>query len=371
MSRRRTTPLRALWQSFLLLGLLTLLSACGDDGQTGLENQAAAIAVETATAREQDVQTRLHAVGRLVSKNAPVLASEINARVVEVLVDEGEPVAQGQVLVRLDTTTFELARQEAKAAIDQLAVAIANEERRVKRYRDLKTTNAMPQERLDDAEAKLASDRAAKVAAEARLSIAEDRLAKAQLVSPVSGVVERRHVSVGDYARVADPLISVTDVTHLRAELPFPETVAHLLRPGQAIELESPIAPGLKLEAVVGQIRPQVGRMNRSLVVIADLTNPGPWRPEATVTVDVVVDSRPGAVVVPVGSLVERPAGTVVYVLDAGGGDVVRERVVQPGERQNGLIEIVAGLEPGQTVVGDGAYYLSDGARIQVRGSGQ
>ena len=80
---------------------------------------------------------------------------------------------------------------------------------------------------------------------------------------------------------------------------------------------------------------------------------------------------RPGAVVVPVGSLVERPAGTVVYVLDQEGGDVVREQVVQPGERQDGLIEIVAGLEPGQTVVGDGAYYLSDGARIQVRGSGQ
>ena len=79
--------------------------------------------------------------------------------------------------------------------------------RRRKRYRDLKTTNAMSQERLDDAEAKLASDRASLSAAKAGLAIAEDRLAKAELVSPVDGEVERRHVSVGDYVRNADPLI--------------------------------------------------------------------------------------------------------------------------------------------------------------------
>ena len=59
----------------------------------------------------------------------------------------------------------------------------------------------------------------------------------------------------------------------------------------------------------------------------------------------------------------------VVYVLESADSDVVRERVVQPGARQNGWIEIVSGLEAGQFVVGDGAYYLSDGARVQVRGS--
>lgn len=343
-----------------------VLAACGSD-EDSLATDQAALAVEVVESREQDVQTRLHAVGRLVSKTAPVLASEINARVTEVLVDEGLAIETGQVLVRLDTTAFELARQEATAAIERLTVSIGNEQRRVERYRNLKTTNAMSQERLDDAEAKLASDRASLSAAKARLAIAEDRLAKAELISPVDGTVERRHVSVGDYARAADPLISVTDTVNLRVELPFPETVGHLLRPGQKIELESPLAPGEKHEAVIEQIRPQVGRANRSLVVISDIQNPGPWRPEATVRADVVVDSRPGAVVVPYSALVERPAGMVVYVLDSVDSEVVRQQVVQPGERQNGWIEIVSGLEAGQLVVGDGAYYLTDGARVSVR----
>lgn len=356
-------------RTILLLASLTLLAACGNDEQSMGGIETAALAVEVTEAQKKDVQTRLHAVGRLTSRNAPVLASEISARVIEVLVDEGETVTEGQVLVRLDTTAFELARQEATAAIERLSVSIANEERRVKRYRDLKTTNAMSQERLDDAEAKLASDRASLSAATAGLAIAEDRLSKAALVSPMDGEVERRHVSVGDYVRNADPLISVTDTLNLRVELPFPETVGHLLRRGQKIELESPLAPGEKYEAVIENIRPQVGRANRSLVVISDIANPGPWRPEATVTADVVVDSRPGAVVVPVVALVERPAGMVVYVLENADSDVVRQQVVQPGARQNGWIEIISGLEPGQIVVGDGAYYLTDGARVQVRGS--
>ena len=58
----------------------------------------------------------------------------------------------------------------------------------------------------------------------------------------------------------------------------------------------------------------------------------------------------------------------VVYVVNGPDGDTVSQRVVEPGERQNGTIEIRSGLEPGQVVVRDGAAYLSDGAHIAVRG---
>ena len=361
VSKSRAAP----WVLFALL-----LGACGGPEDGERDEGPAPVAVTVATAETRDVQTTLRSIGRLVSRSAPMLSSEISARVVEVLADEGEAVTRGQPLLRLDTKPFELARREAQAAIEQLNVSIANQQRRVQRYRDLQSSNAMSQEGLDDAETKLAADRAAKAAAEARLAIAEDRLARAEVVSPLDGVVERRHVSVGDYARPADPLFSLTDTQNLRVQLPFPETVAHHLRPGQPAILESAIAPGLKHEIRIEQVRPQVGGVNRALVAVADITNPGPWRPGATVAGDVVVDSRPGAVVVPYVSLVERPAGTVVYVLDDPAGGTVRQVVVEPGERQNGSIEILSGLEAGQVVVRDGSSYLSDGAVVEVRGEG-
>ena len=344
--------------------LLPLLAACGTSDSGDVVAEPKAIAVKTATVEQRGVQTRLKAIGRLVSENTPVLASEVNARVIEVLVDEGEPVEEGQVLVRLDRITFELSRQEAQAAIRTLEVSISNEQRRVNRYRDLKSTNAMSQERLDDAEAKLAADRASMAAAEARLAIVEDRLSKTDLVTPVHGVVERRHVSVGDYVQTGNPMFTVTDIYHLRARLPFPETVGHMLKPGQKMILESPVAPGVKLEARIDQIRPQVGATSRSLVVIAEVDNPGQWRPEAAVEAIVIVDDRPDALAVPYNAVIQRPSGKVVYVLE---GDTVREQVVEPGERQNGLVEIRSGLEQGQQVVSDGAHYLSDGAVVAVR----
>ena len=351
----------------LFAALLPLLAACGRD-EADTDAGQGAVPVTVATVERQAVDSRLHSVGRLVSRHTPVLASEVDARVTRILVDEGEAVRRGQVLLLQDGTPFELAAREARAAIEGLDVSIANELRRVQRYRDLEQTNALSQERLDDAEAKLAADRAARTAAEARLAIAEDRLARAELVSPIDGVVQRRHVSVGDFVRAASPLMAVTDTQALRAELPFPETVAHRLRPGQRVILESAVAPGLRQEAVIDRVRPQVAVGNQALVVIIEVENPGPWRPGATVEAAVITDVRPAALLVPHVSVVQRPAGSVVYVLDDPQGGVVRQRVVEPGERQDGVIEIRSGLEAGEVVVADGASFLSDGARVAVRG---
>jgi RND family efflux transporter MFP subunit len=204
-------------------------------------------------------------------------------------------------------------------------------------------------------------------AAQAQLAITQDRLAKTKLVSPVSGVVETRHVSVGDYVKDGGALFTLTDTSALRVEIPFPETVGHQLQTGQVLQLESPLAPGLVVSARVEDIRPQVGSKNRSLMVIAHVTNPGPWRPQATVNGRLMVDTRPDAVVIPLASVVKRPAGDVVYRLESRNSPEVQQVVVRTGVKQDGWVEISEGLEPGAIVVVEGAAFLTDGARITVQ----
>jgi multidrug efflux pump subunit AcrA (membrane-fusion protein) len=107
--------------------------------------------------------------------------------------------------------------------------------------------------------------------------------------------------------------------------------------------------------------------MSRALVVIADVMNPGPWRPEATVEATAVVEQRPNAVVVPLLSVVQRPAGNVVYLLQqTGDRQTVQQQVVEVGARQDGWIEISSGIEPGTKLIAEGATYLSDGALVAV-----
>ena len=95
-----------------LLGILAIavLSACGSEEAADSNDQGTdrAVAVTLAEAGQQEVRVELYSVGRLISLNTPLLAAEVDARVVEVLVDEGEPIVQGQELLRLDTTALEL-----------------------------------------------------------------------------------------------------------------------------------------------------------------------------------------------------------------------------------------------------------------------
>jgi len=276
--------------------LLMLLSACGGDaGDSDNSVTERIVSVTLAEVRTTDVLVELYSVGRLVSRSTPMLAAEINARVVEVLVEEGDTIEQGQELILLDTTSAELSRLEAQADIQRLKVSIANEEKRVRRYRDLKTKDMMPQERLDDAEAKLAVDKATLAAAQARLSIAADRLTKARLVSPARGVVEKRHVSVGDYVKVGGPLMTVTDTYSLRAELPFPETVAAKLRLDQQLFLTSPLAPGLEVESAVSAIR-AAGNAPAKMSVLSTMATPRKMktpRPPAPIAAAIVATPTP------------------------------------------------------------------------------
>jgi len=356
------------WKPVCCSVFVLLLSSCGakDGAEVAGQEETRAIAVTVVEAGSREVRDELYSVGRMVSRNTPTLAAEVSARVIDVRVDEGQAVRAGQVLLALDRTTFELAEREALANIQRLDANISNEQRRVERYRGLQDKDMMPQERLDDAEASLAVYRASLAAAEAQLAIVQDRLAKTELVSPVTGRVEKRHVSVGDYVKDGGALFTLTDTSSLRVEMPFPETVGDLLQTGQVLQLESPVAPGMVIEAVVDEVRPQVSAMSHSLTVISNISNPGPWRPQATVEGTLVVEIRRGAVVVPSASVVKRPAGEVVYVLDLQQDGLVRQVVVKTGVRKAGWTEILEGLEHGDAVIVEGAPYLTDGARVTV-----
>lgn len=106
------------------------------------------------------------------------------------------------------------------------------------------------------------------------------------------------------------------------------------------------------------------GAGNRAFDVFVTLDNPGVWKPGASVVGKVVLGEHPNAVVVPEGSVVIRPAGKVVYVVK---GDKVEQRLVQVGVEQNGAVEILSGLQANETVVVDGAGFLTDQAPVVVK----
>jgi RND family efflux transporter MFP subunit len=140
--------------------------------------------------------------------------------------------------------------------------------------------------------------------------------------------------------------------------------VLNLIKTGQRVQLTTPTSPGKTIEGKISEIRSVIGSANRAFEAIVEVSNPGDWRPGASVNGAVVVAEHPGAAVVSEISVVQRPAGMVVYVVKDG---KAAQRIVQVGERRDGVAEIVSGVTAGEVVAMDGAGFLTDNADVAIK----
>lgn len=347
-----------------VLLLLAALAAggCGGGDEGAQADLVRRTPVTTAEAGRERVDAVETTVGRLEAIAAPALAAETSGRVVRLLVDGGTRVKQGEILAELDGEPQRLAVASARANVERLEALLENQSRTVRRYRELRS-QAVSESMLEEAVAQQSARQAELNDARARLAEAEYRLDRTRVRSPVDAVVERRLISVGDYVSPGTPIVTIVGVDRLRAVLPFPERMAGELRPGLPATLEQPTRPGEFVSAAVNEVRPMVGTNNRAVEALVDLPPSLAWPPGGTVTAHVVLASRDG-VVVPAASVVRRPAGDVVYVLQ---GEKAAERKVTVGVRSGERAEILSGVEPGETVVLSGAGFLTDGALVTVR----
>lgn len=349
--------------------LTLLVSACGDgqSNEVDLANNTRAVLVSTVIAEVRDLPIWLETVGQVHSKSAPTLAAEVSGRITRVTADTGDLVKEGQLLAETDTSTLLLQQQAAQAGIERLEVHIANGERRVERFETLSSKNLSSQTQLDDAREQLEAYRADYKAAEAQLAIVNDSIIKSLVVAPVSGVIQQRMIATGDFVNRGQPLFEITRPELLQAWLPYPESVALRVRVGQPVEIFSPLTPGESVTGEITELQPSVGMGSRAIMAIIDLENPGKLRPSATLTGKVLVETRQATVMVPIMSIVRRPAGDIIYVIN---GDKAEARIVGTGYHNGAMVEITSGLAGNEVVATDGAAFLTDGASVNIKESG-
>lgn len=180
----------------LLCAVVALLDACSRDAATGAVSAPGTL-VTVVAAGSRDVPVAVSTMGRVEGRASPLVAAEVDARVLRLTVDEGDALAVGDVMAELDATTFALELRAASAETARAQAMLDNEERRVARLHDLLQKGSIAREQYDDAAAQLAVVRAQRQAVEARLRLADDQLGKAIVRAPIAGRVQARLVSVG------------------------------------------------------------------------------------------------------------------------------------------------------------------------------
>ena len=342
-----------------------LLTACGGQDNSDSENVPAtrAVMISTTRAEVRDLPIWLETVGRVHSHSAPTLAAEVAGRVTRVSADTGDSIEAGQLLAETDTSTLLLQQQAAQAGVDRLQVHIANGERRVERFETLSVKNLASQTQLDDAKEQFEAFQADYKAAEAQLAIVNDSIAKSHVTAPVSGVIQQRFISEGDFVNRGQPLFEITQPNRLQAWLPYPESRALRVKVGQAAKLYSPLIEGELISGEVSELQPSIGIGSRAVMAIVDLDKAGDLRPGATLSGHVLVATHANAVMVPNKSVVHRPDGDMVYIIQ---NNTAEARKVVSGRNQDAMIEITAGLQGDEVIATDGASFLSDGASVSI-----
>lgn len=335
----------------LLIALLLsiALAGCGKKKEEDKKGLPPSL-ITVAQAQARDLEIAEEAVGEADSTTAPKVAAEVAGRVIRVHAEVGDAVKQGQVLAELDASDY-------SADAKRLQAQAVTQQRLTARYQDLAKQGFISPSKLEEVEAQ-------NVAAQEVYSRAAKNLARTRIVAPIAGRIDGRFIAQGDWIDLGKPTFQVTSSARLRIRLPFPETVAPRIKPGQAVHLFSPSSPDKPFTGKVTEVRPMVGSGSRSFDAIVEVDNPGDWKPGASVTGRIVVETHGGAIMVPEQSVVLRPAGKVVYVVASG---KAAQRVVKTGIKDRGQIEILEGLQAGEAVAVDGAGFLSDQAKVSVQ----
>jgi len=346
-----------LYAAASLIVVSTLISA----EETEDTSQSPGTPVTTVKSIQTSMVAATTVRGEIESSSTPHVAAKVAAEIVSISVDEGMPVQVGQLMAELDDEAFKIAEESANADIQRMEVLIDNQKRILKRNKDLIGKKLVAQSALDDAITALKQSQAELLSAKARLKEARYQLSHCKITSPIDGVIQQRPISLGDYVKSGDLLFQIVSTDDLRARLYFPETLAATIQLGMSVELTQ---GGKTITGKVDSIRPMLEANNRALHVLVSFQNEDNWKAGSSIVARVILAEHTQAVAVPEKALVRRPIGTVVYRIKNG---IVSEQVVTTGLKQDDLIEVTSGLRAGESIVMDGAAWLTDGARVDVQ----
>ena len=324
-------------------------AAPAQTGTAAGERPAQVLPVEVEKAKLVAMTDTISAIGSLLSDESVQISAETNGRISGMGFREGDRVAAGQVLFKLDDRIIAAQRADAEARL-KLA------ETSYQRYTTLRATGNTAQINLDTAVSDLAVARSA-------LDIVNAQAEKLSITAPFPGVVGFRSVSPGAYVTAGAPLVNLEKIDVLKVAFSVPELALASLTAGQKVEVAADALPGESFEATIAAIDPAVDVNGRAIRVRATLDNrAAKLRPGLLARVRVLGVSR-NVVAIPESAVVPRGHGSVVFVIEDG---KAFERAVVTGARRDGLIEIVQGVAEGQPVVTAGQQRLRNGAAVEI-----
>lgn len=285
--------------------------------------------------------------GRIEAVNQGTVSAQTSGRVAELPFDVNDFVDEGAVIMRFTDTEQRAALNRAEAALAEARARLANAETEFERGEKMIANNTIAQSRFDQLKAERDSAQARLKAAVAGVDTAKEQLEYTVVRAPYAGIVSERHVELGELVGPGQPLISGLSLQSLRVNVDVPQS---MFRAVHTIGKAFVYVEGKRIAAEsltffpVADIGSNTFRVRVNLPDGAATLFPGMF-----VKVGFVVGET-RRLLIPAGAIVRRSELSGVYVTD---GDRVVLRQVRLGRTFDGLIEVLSGLDAGESVALD------------------
>ena len=326
-----------------------MLGGCG--GKASNAPRRDAPMVSAAAVKAMRFVDRVDAVGTARANEQVTLAAPVTERVQRLNFDDGQFVTRGQVIAVL-------AVGQENAQLAEAGARAREAEQQLTRLNALKDRGFATNSAVDTQVALAAQARAQ--AAEARASIG-DRVIRA----PFSGWVSLRNISAGAVVTSGTEIAQISDISRIKLDFAVPETLLAQVRVGQPIEAHAAAFPDAPFHGSIATIDPVLNPQTRAATVRAVLPNGDKrLKPGMLLTVRIEAQARQ-SLAVPELAVVGEGEHSFVFVVDK---DMAKRVPVRTGVHSAGMVEVLAGLQPGQRVITEGVVKVTDGQKIRLTG---
>ena len=340
-------------------------------GATASTTLHAASPVETAQSEMQPVVQIVTVNGTVTSPQSAILSPSIGGLVEKTLVDAGDRVESGAIVVTLDSELGRLALERAVAEEAQARIELDDAKRRLTEAERVGPQRGIAETEIKSLRAEVTRDEAALEAATAAARQQRAVLRRHEVRAPFNGVVSQRLAQVGEWVNPGDGLVELVATEGLRFDFRVPQTYYAKLNAETRVDLALDALPDEVMPGRVQSIVPvkDPGARTFLLRVLADESAELAVTPGMSVRGTIRIDTGRKAVVVPRDAVLMHPDGRkTVWVVEAEDGKpIVHEKRIQAGLEFDGLVEVREGLEAGLDIVTRGNEALRDGETVLLR----
>ncbi|OYY06470.1 MAG: efflux transporter periplasmic adaptor subunit [Rhizobiales bacterium 35-68-8] len=330
------------------------------------------VPVLAAAAKLADVPVYLDAVGTTKALNTVTVRPQVDGKLISVTFKEGQDVEKGDVLARIDPTTFQATLDQAQAKKAQDEALLNNAKNDLTRYEQLAATNAINKQQADTQKSLVAQYTAQVQSDQAAIESAQATLAYTTVKAPISGRTGIRQVDEGNIVHASDStgIVVITQLKPIAVQFNLPQQYLSQVNDAFAKEPLKVDAQRSDNDAIIDSghllvVDNQVDASTGTVKLKAEFPNANLqlW-PGQFANIRLLIDTLKQVVVIPTGAVQRGPTGTFVYVVKDDNTATIRPIAVQKQDEIQTVIK--SGVTPPERVVTTGFARLTEGAKVTV-----